>query len=127
VESTLSEATLRTASGVVAVTREDGSTICELCVVADHMLPRMKGLLGKCELASNEGLLIRPAPSIHTFFMRFPIDVLFLDRDGRVLKVAADVKPWRARSCRGARSVLELASGEAKRRGISMGDRLSAA
>ncbi len=85
----------------------------------------MKGLLGRRELAAGEGVLIRPAPSIHTFFMRFPIDAAFLDRDGLVLKVADNVRPWRARSCRGARAVLELAAGEAKRRGISSGDRFA--
>jgi uncharacterized membrane protein (UPF0127 family) len=106
------------------VTRGDGLTICERCVVADRMLPRMKGLLGRRTLAPGEGLLIRPAPSIHTFFMRFPIDVVFLGADGRVLKVAHNVKPWRARSCRGARAVLELAASDAKARGISAGDRL---
>jgi hypothetical protein len=87
----------------------------------------MKGLLGRRSLRAGEGLLIRPAPSIHTFFMRFAIDAVFLGRDGDVLKVADNVKPWRARSCRGARAVLELAAGEAKRHGISRGDRLAVA
>jgi uncharacterized protein len=88
------------------------------------MWPRMKGLLGRSELPAGEGVLIRPAPSVHTFFMRFAIDVVFLSRDGEVLKVAHDVKPWRARSCRRAHAVLELAAGEARRRGVEVGDRL---
>jgi uncharacterized protein len=116
---------LGSARGVVALARDDGSVICERCVVADRMLPRMKGLLGRRSLPAGEGLLIRPAPSIHTFFMRFAIDAVFLGRDGNVLKVADNVTPWRARSCRGARAVLELAAGEAKRRGISRGDLLA--
>lgn len=69
-------------------------------------------------------MVIRPAPSIHTFFMRFPIDAVFLARNGDVLKVANDVKPWRIRSARRAHSVLELPAGEAKRRNVSAGDRL---
>jgi uncharacterized membrane protein (UPF0127 family) len=87
----------------------------------------MRGLLGKRGLDSGEGLLIRPAPSVHTFFMRFPIDVVFLSRQGEVLKVAERVPPWRARSCRHSYAVLELAAGEAGRRGIALGDRLDIA
>jgi uncharacterized membrane protein (UPF0127 family) len=87
----------------------------------------MRGLLGKRGLDPGEGLLIRPAPSIHTFFMRFPIDVVFLSRQGEVLKVAERVRPWRARSCRHSYAVLELAAGEAGRRGIAVGDRLGTA
>ena len=87
----------------------------------------MKGLLGRRELPRDESLLIRPAPSIHTFFMRFPIDAVFLSRDGEVLKVAANVKPWRMSSCRRAYAVLELAAGEAARREIAVGDRIRVA
>jgi uncharacterized membrane protein (UPF0127 family) len=108
----------------VAVLRDDGSAVCERCVLADRMLPRMKGLLGRRELPPGEGMLIKPAPSIHTFFMRFPLDAVFLSRSGEVLKVSSNVKPWRARSCRRAYSVLELAAGEAERRDIAPGQRL---
>jgi uncharacterized membrane protein (UPF0127 family) len=108
----------------VAVLRDDGSAVCERCIVADRMLPRMKGLLGRRELPPGEGILIKPAPSIHTFFMRFPIDVVFLSRTGEVLKVSSNVKPWRTRSCRRAHAVLELAVGEAERREIARGQRL---
>jgi len=90
------------------------------------MLSRMKGLLGRRSLPAGEGLLIRPAPSIHTFFMRFPIDAVFLSRAGEVMKISADVRPWRTRSCRRAYAVLELAAGEAERRGITARDHLTA-
>ena len=99
--------------------------VCERCVIADRMFPRMKGLLGKRSLESGEGMLIRPAPSIHTFFMRFAIDVVFLSREGDVRRVAHNVRPWRIRSCRGAYAVLELAAGDAERRGIASGDQLT--
>jgi len=118
--------TATTARGIVALTGKDGSPVCERCVVADRMFSRMKGLLGRRSLPAGEGLLIRPAPSIHTYFMRFPIDVVFLSRAGEVMKVSADVGPWRTRSCRRAYAVLELAAGEAKRRGIATGDHLEA-
>ena len=113
------ERAFRAARGVVALTDAGGSTVCESCVVADRMLPRMKGLLGRRELASGEGMLIRPTSSIHTFFMRFPIDAVFLSRDGEVLKVKPIVGAWRARFCRGAHSVLELPAGEAARRDVA--------
>ena len=114
-----------TARGSIALAREDGTVVCQRCTVADRMFSRMKGLLGRKSLAEGEGILLRPAPSIHTFFMRFPIDVVFLSKEGEVLKVAEDVRPWRARSCRGAHSVLELSAGETQRRGIAVGQRLA--
>jgi len=118
------EAGVRTSRGVVAIVRSDGAIACERCTVADRMLSRMKGLLGRKNLPTGEGILIRPAPSIHTFFMRFPIDVVFLSRQGEVLKIAEHVAPWRARSCRHSYAVLELAAGEAGRRGLAVGERI---
>jgi uncharacterized protein len=118
------QANLRNERGVITLLRPNGEVACERCTVAHRMWPRMRGLLGRKSLPSGEGLLIRPAPSIHTFFMRFPIDVVFLSRQGEVLKVAERVPPWRARSCRHSYAVLELAAGEAGRRGIAVGDRL---
>jgi uncharacterized membrane protein (UPF0127 family) len=82
----------------------------------------MRGLLGRRDLALDEGILLRPAGSIHTFFMRFPIDAVFLDREGGVLRIAQSVRPWRTAAARGARSVLELRAGECARRGLAVGD-----
>lgn len=110
----------------VALRREDGSIVCERCVLADTALTRMRGLLGRRELPSGEGILLKPASSVHMAFMRFPIDAVFLDREMRVVKVASDLKPWRAAGSRGAKAVLEIPAGEAGRRGLSVGDRLIA-
>ena len=99
-----------------------GTAVCERCVVADRPLARMRGLLGRADLSEREGLLLVPAGSIHTHFMRFAIDAVFLDRDSRVLALRSSVKPWRVARRRGARAVLELRAGEAKRRGIEVGD-----
>jgi uncharacterized protein len=110
----------------IALRREDGSIVCERCVLADTALARMKGLLGRRELPSGEGILLRPASSVHMAFMRFPIDAVFLDSELRVVKVAADLRPWRAAGSRGAKAVLEMPAGEAGRRGLSAGDRLVA-
>src|SRR4051812_50227257 len=84
----------------------------------------MKGLLGRRTLPSGEGILLKPASSVHMAFMRFAIDAVFLDRDLRVMKIASDLRPWRMAAARGAKSVLEIAAGEAARRGLSEGDRL---
>lgn len=93
-------------------TRE-GSLVCARCEVAETPWRRMKGLLGRRGLAADEGLLFRPGGSIHTAFMRFPIDVVFCDRSLSVLKVARNVRPWRAAGARRARIVVELAAGAA--------------
>jgi uncharacterized protein len=103
---------------------ESGEVVCEHCVVADSTLTRMRGLLGRSSLEPGEGILLRPAGSIHTFFMRFPIDVVFCDRDLRVLAVAPDVAPWRTRMKWGAKVAVELRAGEAERRGVTAGTRL---
>src|SRR4051812_50150360 len=76
----------------------------------------MKGLLGRRSLPSGEGILLKPASSVHMAFMRFAIDAVFLDRDLRVVKIAADLKPWRAAGARGSKSVLEITAGESGRR-----------
>lgn len=101
-----------------------GNVVCERAVIADRPLGRLKGLLGRASLGRDEGLLLRPAPSIHTAFMRFRIDALFLDRDLEVIGIVEALRPWRIAGRRDARAVLELAAGEAARRGISVGDRL---
>lgn len=87
----------------------------------------MRGLLGRRDLHADEGLLLKPAGSIHTHFMRFPIDVVFLDREGRVLDLRSAVVPWRMARKRGAKAVLELRAGEARRRGVEVGDVLKLA
>jgi uncharacterized protein len=108
----------------VTIANLDGPVVCERCVLADSALRRLRGLLGRKSLDSGHGILIRPAPAIHTWFMRFAIDAVFLDRELSVLSVRRDLRPWRMASQRGARSVLELPAGEAERRGIEPGDRL---
>jgi len=108
----------------ISIRTVEGEVVCERCLVADNPLTRLRGLLGRRGLASGEGLLLRPAGSIHMFFMRFSIDAVFLSRDGEVLKVSANVRPWRTAAARGAKVVIELPAGEADRRGIQAGTRL---
>jgi uncharacterized membrane protein (UPF0127 family) len=105
----------------VALANDDGDVVVENCLLAETALSRCRGLLGRSGLSSGEGMLLRPASSVHTAFMRFAIDVVFLDRADRVLKVADDLGPWRMAGCRGARAALELPPGEARRRGLRPG------
>jgi uncharacterized protein len=107
--------------------RSDGTIVCEQCTIADNPLTRMKGLLGRDGLESGEGLLLRPASAVHTYFMRFPIDVVFLDDALVVVGISDSVDPWRARSRKGAKAVLELPAGESQRCGLVVGDRLELA
>ena len=104
---------------------EDGRVVCERCIHARSALLRMRGLLGRHQLPAGEGVLLEPASSIHMLFMRFPIDAVFLDRELRVRRIVKGLRPWRFAGCRGARSVLEIAAGEAARRGLQPGERLA--
>ena len=91
---------------------------------ADTTASRNKGLLGRASLAADEGLWIVPCPMIHTFFMQFTIDVLFLDADLTVRRVIEDLRPWRLSPwVLSARSVLELKGGALKG-SVRVGDRL---
>jgi uncharacterized membrane protein (UPF0127 family) len=95
------------------------------CRLADGFASRFFGLMGRKSLPGGEGMLFVPGGSIHTFFMRFPLDVAFLSREGNALRVAAGVRPWRlTRAPRGTKFVLELAEGQAAADGLVEGARL---
>jgi uncharacterized protein len=79
--------------------------------VANNGATRRKGLLGRSGLRSGEGIWIVPCESVHTFWMKFPIDVVYLDRNKKVKKVRSGVAPWRLSACLSAHSVLEFAYG----------------
>ena len=105
----------------VQIELESGEVVCERCLMATNPALRLRGLLGKKALPAGEGILLRPCGSVHTMFMRFPIDVVFCDRELRVLSLALEVPRWRMRSQRGAKVAVELAAGESQRRGIASG------
>jgi len=93
--------------------------------VAVSVWSRFWGLMLRKGLAEGEALHIRPCSSIHTFFMRFRMDAVFLDRDNRVVKVIPEMQPWRAAlGGSGAHSVLELSGGAAAQAQVTVGDRL---
>ncbi len=95
-------------------------------IIADKFLTRMRGLMGRRELEENEGLLLAPCNAVHMMFMRFPIDVIFLDKDFVVVKIMDKLKPWRVSPVvRDAYQVIELKAGNAIEKGINIGDKLS--
>lgn len=114
----------REAKLIVNLTR--GNVVCEQVVIADRARRRMRGLLGRRSLPAGEGMLLQPAPSIHTAFLRFAIDVVFLDRNLRVIKLVEHLAPWHTASAYEGRSALELALGEIARRQVEIGDQLLA-
>ena len=85
---------------------------------------RREGLLKRTGLEPGEGLYIVPCEAVHCFFMKFTIDVLFLDRNKRVVKAVPSLKPWRISACFRAHSVLELPEGSIASTGTSPGDQL---
>jgi len=90
----------------------ENTVLAENVIVAESTLERMRGLLGRTTLPPDSAMLIRRCRNIHTWFMRFAIDVIFLDRNLRVLKVAQNVPPYRmVFGPRKAANVLEMAAG----------------
>ena len=111
-----------TQRGVVC--RED-QVLWSEAQMADGFLDRLQGLLGKTGLSDQQGLLRTACGSVHTVGMCFPIDVIFLDADLRILARHPDVSAWRMKSCRGARTTLEVAAGGVERHGVVPGQRLT--
>lgn len=85
---------------------------------------RRKGLLGRDGLDRDAAMLITPCFSVHTVSMRFPIDVVFVDRDGRAVQIVHELRPWRIAACVRGRAVIELAAGRVKEADVQLGDRL---
>lgn len=109
---------------MIAFNRSRGVELASRVVKAEDYDSRCRGLLGRSGMARQEGLWIVPCPMIHTFFMKFSIDVLFLDREQKVVRVLEGLKPWRLSPwVWRAHSVLELAGG-ALQGSVAVGDRL---
>jgi uncharacterized membrane protein (UPF0127 family) len=107
------------------LTRQDGTEVSSHVTIADSLWSRFVGLMGRSELPSGEALCIRPCSSIHMFFMRFPIDAVFVDADGAVVRIYAAIKPWRATGfVRRAKACLELPAGTAAQHGLEVGELL---
>ena len=108
-----------------AINSRNGRIIAAELKVAHTPWSRARGLLGKRALRQGEGLLIRPCMGVHTFFMKFPIDVVFLDRSNRVLATVEGLRPQRVtRLIMASACVLETAAGMVAFSGTSPGDRI---
>ena len=87
------------------------SVVGDRVEVAGNNVKRSKGLLGRKGLPAGGGMWIVPCEAVHTFFMQFPLDLVYLDKKLRVKKVRSAVKAWRFSACLSAHSVLELPAG----------------
>lgn len=113
-------------SAYLTVTNGDrGTVLAERVTSANTFFGRFRGLMGRAELPTGHGLLLDGDNSIHTFFMRFPIDVVFLDRQRRVVHLMHRVAPWRiSKIIWRARAVLELPPGTLASTDTRVGDLL---
>lgn len=102
-----------------------GTVVVEDLRIARSIWSRFWGLMGRGELPEGQGLLIDPCTSIHMFFMRFSLDVVFLDRDLQVVKVVEGIKPWRMAMGGGGKQALEINAGAAEQAQVEPGDQLA--
>jgi len=101
-----------------------GETVAPNAYLADNPLTRMRGLLGRASLPAGEAMVIRPSSSIHTAFMRFAIDVIYLNKQDEVVKVVPNLAPFRLSAARGAHTVIEMSAGATAALDLRQGDRL---
>lgn len=100
--------------------------LAENAVMASSLFARMKGLLGSKGLAAQEALILKPCNSVHTFFMQFAIDVLFVDGNNRIVGIKSCLKPFRlSRVYLGAKYAVELSEGAIESTLTSLGDILT--
>ena len=117
---------LRTFSGRCSLVNErTGSVIASVVEPALDAKSRRKGLLGRDRLDDEHALLLAPCGAVHTIGMRFPIDVLFVGPDGRVVKIVERLRSWRVAGAMRACFTVELAAGSVERSDVSTGDRLA--
>jgi uncharacterized membrane protein (UPF0127 family) len=102
--------------------RGDGRCVVPKAWKAESAWERARGLLGRAPLAAGEGLLLDPCRSVHTFGMRYALDLAFLDGDGRICKLAYGIAPGRLAGSFAARATLELAAGSLEASGLRLGD-----
>jgi uncharacterized protein len=102
----------------------NGDCIADRAMFADNPIERMRGLLGRPRIESGQAMVLKRCGAIHTWGMRYPIDVLFLDRNWRIVAVKDRIGPWRMTHCLRAAHTVEIAAGEARRIALQPGDEL---
>lgn len=111
--------------GIRIINATRGCALVSQGRVADNYWTRLRGLIGAAPLQPGEGLLISPCRSVHTHFMRFPIDVVYVNADHEIVGIDARLAPWRfGHMYRRVRYVVELPAGAAEDTGTQVGDRL---
>jgi uncharacterized membrane protein (UPF0127 family) len=101
-----------------------GGVVADTVEVADTRETRRRGLLGRDGMAPSSALMISPCFAVHTAFMRFAIDVAFVDGNGDVVRMVRDMGPWRMAVAWRGRRVIEMPAGELEKRDVRLGDRL---
>jgi hypothetical protein len=110
------------------INKTKNTILAERAILATNPFTRAKGLLGRRDFKGGEALIIKPGNSIHTFFMRFPIDVLFIDADNKIIGIKVCLKPWRVTAIYWqAKLVIELPSGMIQESLTQKGDEISLA
>jgi uncharacterized protein len=119
-------AQLKTSDSIGLVNLSRGTVIASDVTLAKTFLARGRGLMFRSSFPVGSALVIDPCSSIHMFFMRFPIDVLYMNREETVVRVQQSIKPWRVGPLvtRGAKFVIELPEGTIARTGTQTGDRV---
>jgi len=113
------------ATRLVTINTTRGIRLTESGSVAKNPLSRMVGLLGRRSLEYGDGLWIVPCNSIHSFFMKFTFDAIFLDKNLKVVHLIREMKPWRiSKMVLSAHSVLEVAAGITQQTATRVGDQL---
>lgn len=107
-----------------AIDQTDADVLISQVAVTQTVLERLRGLLGRPPLQPDQGMWLESCNSIHTFFMGYPLDVVFIDRQQKVCHQVSALKPWRFSGSFRATSVLELAAGEIEAKQIRLGDTL---
>jgi|TARA_B100000315_G_C14490441_1_gene547328 hypothetical protein len=98
------------------------TTLSKKVEVADSFFTRLKGLMFRERMPWDEALIFYNSPSIHTFFMKFPIDIVFLDGDMRVIRIARNFEPWGVISCFKSYLTIELPPSKTAEEGLEVGD-----
>jgi len=114
----------RSSGGCALVNSRTGAVLADRLIPAFDSAARRRGLLQHGELPEGSAMVIAPTNAIHTFFMKFPIDVAFIGRDGVVRKIREAVAPWRMSAALRAYAVIELRAGALRRTNTVIGDRL---
>jgi uncharacterized membrane protein (UPF0127 family) len=99
-----------------------GEVLVRNAAVANTFLKRIFGLIRKKALTPEEGLIFYHAPSIHMFFMKFPIDVVFLDKNMAIIKICRALKPWKLANCFGSSVTIEIPAGKTSQIPTKEGD-----